>query len=500
MSSFFRLEESSDSDADDYVPIGDKIDRVAFEPSRIASSALFNDLPVQSTIDGEPCTVIEINYTTIKFTSRIEIQPHERRSLRIKALDIKNTPILLDETCIITEVDGGYNPTYLATFKSPVDIETIKAQARRLYTRWILSRPLDAISDALPDGYEVLASRLQIHIASLKRKADTIENAIGRLSTESRMDIAVRLLSEHGPAFREICFDLNDLIQNRSYGSPEMIAIKRHAEEILTPYFMGAPVCWQAYTKPFGYPGDYQVMLYSYHSSKPVEDARTLFDCVLHLYFAHSFGDCIRGRMNIAVDAITEAIQAAQTSNDDRFTITNVGCGAAVELPIIIDFAEQDEKHLTIHLVEQDSRPLQVAFQQVAARKPARSSASNVRAFNVSFKELYRAGRLTTEEGLVEQDVVYSLGLVDYFSHMQARRFTREMYSNVKPGGLLILGNMAQTRERSEFISEVLADWRMFYRDENQMRDMFADCEGAELILKIEPTRQMWVGIARKPS
>ena len=199
----------------------------------------------------------------------------------------------------------------------------------------------------------------------------------------------------------------------------------------------------------------------------------------------------------LTLDHIMERISEVEGTEDAPIEMLNLGCGAARELPLLMENkAAIGKKHLNIHLIEQDEEALAHAVDlsyPIAAKFDGRI---NIRGLNVSFKDVLRAGKLANDYG--PQDVIYSLGLIDYFPLSTGKRMARELYDRLKPGGILTWCNVATTRETCYWPLEFITDWTLYYRDEAEMREMF-DLPGAEISLDLEESKQIWVISAKKP-
>ena len=68
-----------------------------------------------------------------------------------------------------------------------------------------------------------------------------------------------------------------------------------------------------------------------------------------------------------------------------------------------------------------------------------------------------------------DQDIVYSVGLFDYLKDRRARDLAKSLFDFVKPGGLLILGNMNKSPLSNLWPMECLVDWHLHYRDNDEM-------------------------------
>jgi ubiquinone/menaquinone biosynthesis C-methylase UbiE len=71
------------------------------------------------------------------------------------------------------------------------------------------------------------------------------------------------------------------------------------------------------------------------------------------------------------------------------------------------------------------------------------------------------------------QDLVYSMGLIDYFKDRATIKIINRMYDMLKPGGEIIIGNFHISCESRVFLDYML-DWKLIYRTEEDMQRLFA--------------------------
>jgi hypothetical protein len=98
---------------------------------------------------------------------------------------------------------------------------------------------------------------------------------------------------------------------------------------------------------------------------------------------------------------------------------------------------------------------------------------AGVQALNVSFTDVLRGGAWLDEAG--PQDLIYSVGLIDYLIDRRARTLASRLYERVAPGGTLIIGNMNETDLSNLWPMEFITDWHLYYRTE---KDMLAWTDG----------------------
>ncbi|HKQ70403.1 MAG TPA: hypothetical protein VJT73_13735 [Polyangiaceae bacterium] len=69
---------------------------------------------------------------------------------------------------------------------------------------------------------------------------------------------------------------------------------------------------------------------------------------------------------------------------------------------------------------------------------------------------------------LANLDLVYSAGLYDYLTEPVAARLTKTLYSRLRPGGRLLVGNLVEKPD-STWILEYVVGWHLVYRDDQAM-------------------------------
>ena len=72
------------------------------------------------------------------------------------------------------------------------------------------------------------------------------------------------------------------------------------------------------------------------------------------------------------------------------------------------------------------------------------------------------------EELLSGLDLVYSAGLYDYLTEGVGRRLTSLLYSKLRPGGRLLVGNLTEIPD-STWVMEFVVGWHLVYRTHESM-------------------------------
>ena len=71
-------------------------------------------------------------------------------------------------------------------------------------------------------------------------------------------------------------------------------------------------------------------------------------------------------------------------------------------------------------------------------------------------------------------DLIYCSGLYDYLNDRIIKALNNYLYNQLRPGGLLVVGNFAPNLPVRNFIEHFL-EWFLIYRDANQLASLAPD-------------------------
>ncbi|MGD9953293.1 MAG: class I SAM-dependent methyltransferase [Burkholderiales bacterium] len=256
---------------------------------------------------------------------------------------------------------------------------------------------------------------------------------------------------------------------------------KEYTEATLTAELLEAPLWRQAYAKPRGYPGDYVVMDHIYRG---VQDGATRFGRVAHA-LGVQIGQFVVQRKNYVARAIRGALLQSEDGVVPR--IASLGCGPAQELVEVVESGTLRGRAARFVLVDQDAEALRHAGVRIAEAQMMRDDA---RAADVELRH-HSVLRLLREDDpaqlLGSPDLIYSAGLFDYFSDRTCRVLTQRLNAALRPGGLLLLGNMKAATDMI-WPLELIADWSLRYRSAEAVLDWAEGLPGAQISLTTEST------------
>ncbi len=269
------------------------------------------------------------------------------------------------------------------------------------------------------------------------------------------------------PQWRSLWLQGNQLVGGVMADKRRLEAMKEYTELVVTPELNHGPVWWRSYFKPAGYPGDFGIMNYVYDWQREGGD---VYSQLMHRV-GLDVAECIGTRMHVVRKVIGDVVR---TNDRDRpVNILSLGCGSAREVELHLNDPEAPDGPVRFTLIDQEANALAYAYEHSFPLTKTMKPKAGVQALNVSFTDVLRGGAWLDEAG--PQDLIYSVGLIDYLIDRRARTLASRLYERVAPGGTLIIGNMNETDLSNLWPMEFITDWHLYYRTE---KDMLAWTDG----------------------
>jgi extracellular factor (EF) 3-hydroxypalmitic acid methyl ester biosynthesis protein len=235
---------------------------------------------------------------------------------------------------------------------------------------------------------------------------------------------------------------------------------RRHLHD----YFLQSPVMLRAFQKPFGYPGDYEVMRFLYE--KPFEGP-TLFAKAMSLAFDQTkAGLAVRGRKDVVKARLRSLIE----SRDTPLRFLSVAAGPAQELFELLSEIPEIPAPIELVLFDQDKGALGYAFRRLRPLVEQRWAGKvKLIYLNESIKTL-----LTNEElfkSFGQFDAIFCSGLYDYLQAATAVRLTRTLESQLAPGGIALIANITPENPCRWYMEQHL-DWKLIHRSRPELLEI----------------------------
>jgi hypothetical protein len=269
-------------------------------------------------------------------------------------------------------------------------------------------------------------------------------------------------------------------------------ATKELTELVLTPEFRLGAIWDRSYAKPLGYPGDFEVMNQVYDWQR---SGSTVYGMLLHR-IGLEVAECIKTRMEVVKTHISKVIQAKGTDRPAR--ILSLGSGPAREVELLLANPRGLGGRAEFTLVDQEQAALRYAFEKTYPDVVRSGGMGHVQCMSMSFTDILRGG-IGGLASVPPQDMIYSVGLLDYLTDRRAAALTRRLYEALAPGGLLVIGNMNETGLSNLWPMEFIVDWTLYYRSDAQMLAWVEGAEPAMAWTECEPTERVRLLFVRKP-
>jgi hypothetical protein len=394
----------------------------------------------------------------------------------------------------IERIERDVNATRVALsfLGAPLDISELVSR----YNESLLKRDLNG---GLHHALESVAPEYRQHCVDVLHLLRRYKTTLAKFSqdgsaNEERISALydlceLRLL----PEWREFWRRGNDLVRPLMDDAELLQAAKEFTEHVLTPEFMAGHIWNRSYNKPLGYPGDFRVMNRVYGW---VPQGATVYDKLVDR-IGLEVAECIATRMVMIQQAIAETLSAAPSSRAPA-RVLSLGCGPAQEVQNCLDLGPFP-RPVQATLVDQDEEALSFAYEKIFPKVMAKGDGSSMRCLQMSFVELMKIGKIF--QSLEPQDLIYTVGLVDYLSLRRVQDLTLCLYRKLAPGGLLIIGNMADVDLGNQWPMEFICDWNLHYRSKAEVAEFTASLPSdvqAEIVP--DPTGRVYMLYLRKPS
>ncbi len=340
-------------------------------------------------------------------------------------------------------------------------------QCRARYDRWFDGwQELERI----PSDFKLAAVSLHGYLTELKLLSEQFELAILAHPSQDR-SAAERAVLE---SLSKPVVDTLDLMRERFLDAaaalpPELqsasqVFVGRH----LHPLFLCAPFGYRTYQKPLGYAGDYEMMNMIHRNTF---EGGSLYAKMIHYWLVNQPpAKSVRVRVDYLKRRVAdEVIRVSVARRPAR--ILNLGCGPAREIQQFIR-EHPAADNAEISLLDFDAETLQHVTGAVDRAKAESGRVTQVATRRISVAQLIKDSVQPGRNVLGgPYDLIYSGGLFDYLSPAVCKKVVSLFYTQLAPGGVVVVANMYdQFRKFSEML-EYLLDWHLIYRSAREMRE-----------------------------
>jgi hypothetical protein len=468
--------------------------RIFYRAERFKARELFGRLVPELELDGIRLSLDDISMSGLAGFTDQAAEESVRVGLELPVRLRTGDTIVHDGRARVCRVDTNRRGSRVALsfVNSCLNVSEIVARHRHISLRRELEVELGTEEGLVGEGYRRLAADV-VHLvrrygAGLRRIA-ALGNGLAD-ANEARIAEALDACEERIlPEWRALWHRGNELAAPLMDHPERLRAAKRFTELIVTPDFMSGPIWARSYKKPLGYPGDFEVMNQVYAWKRQGD---TPLGKLVHR-IGLDVAECIATRMVMIQHAIAEAVGGGTGAGPVR--VTSIGCGPAQEvlnylqlrsLPRRAEFTLVDPEHLAVSC----------AYKRIYPETVRLGHSAIVRGLEMSFAQIIKADELVYK--VPPQDLIYSVGLVDYLTLRRTRDLVARLYQQLAPGGLLIIGNMKDTPIGNLWPMEFICDWSVIYRSEAEMLSLAEGLDPASVDLRPDPTGRVLMLYLRK--
>ncbi|MEI6412085.1 MAG: cyclic nucleotide-binding domain-containing protein [Bacteroidota bacterium] len=254
--------------------------------------------------------------------------------------------------------------------------------------------------------------------------------------------------------------ELQNHLGDNAPGTPqEKDALGYKIQQELAPYMLLSDFLNRSYTKPRGYAGDFLTIANAYNDLA-IGNGRT-GEMLDRITLESPAVKAVKNRRKLLTEEIFRTIEEA---GDRPVHVTVFACGPAREVFDVYARLPDPSKLITT-LIDIDLQ----ALSYVSDKKDA---------FRVPLPiELHRENLIYLALGrrklnLPPQDLIYSIGLIDYFNDQLVTKLCSYAHQLLQPGGRVIFGNFHPDNQQKAFMDHIL-DWKLIHRDEGDMDRLF---------------------------
>lgn len=394
-----------------------------------------------------------------------------------RVIRVEPTPF---RTMVALEFSGGF-----------LDVAKLIDHCRGEALRRKLERTTAPDHSGVPLDYRAHCADTLHFLSELRNELQSFEADLGMVSAENRDAEFLKLCEEIVlPKWRELWHRGNEIAVGLMGDRHAMAAAKRYTEKVVTPAFMPGLIWRHSFEKPRGYPGDFELMRRVYDWDVQGE---TLHDKMLYL-IGLDVAECIATRMDMMSKIIGTVV--SEKADGKPVRVLSLGCGPAQEVVNYLE-APNESRAVRFTLIDQDHDALASVHRRCYPHVARLAIDTAINCLEMSFKRLLSGD--DAFESLPAQDVIYSMGLVDYLTPRRARQLVEALYAKLSSGGRLVIGNMSDAATGNQWPMEFLCDWTVQYRSRNDMLAMAAELPSAKIELAPDPTGRVYVLTVHKP-
>ncbi|MGA1871434.1 MAG: hypothetical protein ACMUJM_23135 [bacterium] len=263
------------------------------------------------------------------------------------------------------------------------------------------------------------------------------------------------------------------LFESKVVSIPVRERIRKSFREFVGKYIYQSKIIKHAYEKPRGYPGDYWLFERAYDNKPISKNIGYYFDIWILRHF-------LTVGIQYRKEKAKYFLRNFSKHRKGQLKILNIGCGSCREIRELLLEDIDLSKKLTFTCLDQDKRALE------CAKKGIEDLNHNIDITFLTEDILPLIGLGGKHIRISPQDMIYSLGLADYFLKTTLENFIKFCYGNLSSGGKLIIAFCSSYNPKLYFHLRWFCEWNFYINDAYVIRDFIKN------ELNIKNIRVIW--------
>lgn len=274
----------------------------------------------------------------------------------------------------------------------------------------------------------------------------------------------------YSEAIDERLTHLNNQIVLKGYCLEELLSdkiimqkVRDSFRHLIGVWAYKSPIMKRAFEKPRGYPGDYLMLEAVYDNRPSTKGIGFYFD----KYFLNNpYAVAVRCRKDKLREILKKEIQSSSLKT---IKIFDIACGSCREIKELSQSLFKD-KVVVFTCLDWDEEAL------VFSRQAVKDFPSNAK-FNFIKEDIMN---LIKDHNLInsfdKQDLVYSIGLIDYLPDRVLKKLIYALYQLLKKDGRLILTHKNREKTFPPIPPDWFCDWKFVPRNKEEIIKLFYNC------------------------
>jgi extracellular factor (EF) 3-hydroxypalmitic acid methyl ester biosynthesis protein len=242
--------------------------------------------------------------------------------------------------------------------------------------------------------------------------------------------------------------------------------IIEEVRRFMLPTILQTETTARFFTKPLGYAGDYVAIENIYNCQ---EGGSTVIGKIVdRMHIEAQTALAVRNRKQLIANELCQFYQTMERSDspsfigNTSFNVMSIASGPAREINDL--YRRIDPKKVKTTLVDFDGEALDFCRQWIKEN----NWQNHISTLQTSIMNLM-VGR--TPFVIEPQNVVYSIGVIDYFQDKHVVKLLDYIHGILKPNGKVILGNFHKSNIFKEYMDNIM-EWKLNHRSENDMESL----------------------------